>query len=134
MKNNQFAQLPSISFVLFVAFALFFAPVLVMADLMIDGRAIKEVYNQDLAYGSTGTEVQQLQHFLNTHKYPVALKGPGSKGNETQFYGPATRAAVLRMQKDNAKVILGSSNLALATGVFDPATRKFVNILISVGL
>jgi hypothetical protein len=111
-----------------------FVGVSVKADMVIDGRSIKEVYNQDLKYGSTGAEVQQLQHFLNTHKYPVAISGPGSKGHETSFYGPATTAAVLRMQKENAKVILGSTDVALATGSFDLATRKFVNILLSVGL
>jgi hypothetical protein len=47
---------------------------------------------------ATGKEVMLLQHYLNTHGFPVAVSGVGSLGKETQYFGLATRAAVMKFQ------------------------------------
>lgn len=47
------------------------------------------------------SEVKALQKFLNAKGFIVAEVGPGSKGNETDVFGPKTRAAVIRFQEAN---------------------------------
>jgi hypothetical protein len=62
------------------------------------GRA---AFLRDLMYGAEGDDVQELQRFLNEHGFVVSTTGPGSVGNETRYFGPATRAAVKRYQEAN---------------------------------
>lgn len=45
-----------------------------------------------------GDDVKELQVYLNTHEYPVALNGLGSKGFETNKFGPLTKKAVIKFQ------------------------------------
>ena len=72
------------------------------------------------------TDIKKLQVFLNSTGYTIAPKGPGSYGLETNKFGPATKNALLRFQK--AVGIKG------ANGVFGPATRAYVNMILkSVG-
>jgi predicted outer membrane repeat protein len=54
-----------------------------------------------LKLGMTDPEVKLLQIYLNTHNYPVSLTGPGSLNNETNYFGPKTKAAVILFQKAN---------------------------------
>jgi hypothetical protein len=54
-----------------------------------------------LKQGNRGPEVKILQEFLNNNGFQVASTGPGSKGKETETFGPATDAAVKRWQKAN---------------------------------
>ena len=53
---------------------------------------------RDLYFGKSGEDVRALQQFLNRNGYIVASAGPGSPGQETAYFGPATRAAVIRYQ------------------------------------
>jgi hypothetical protein len=54
-----------------------------------------------LRQGSRGREVRILQVFLNNNGFRIATSGPGSPGNETEIFGPATHNAVIRWQKAN---------------------------------
>jgi len=54
-----------------------------------------------LKLGSKSPEVKILQEYLNSTKFPVATSGPGSKGKETENFGPATDAAVKKWQRAN---------------------------------
>ncbi|MDB5258910.1 MAG: hypothetical protein JWO73_118 [Candidatus Taylorbacteria bacterium] len=76
-----------------------------------------QAFARPLAYGKTGSDVKQLQQYLNAKGYALAASGPGSVGNETNFFGPRTQAALLKFQKAN-----GIS----ATGYFGPVTKAFV--------
>jgi peptidoglycan hydrolase-like protein with peptidoglycan-binding domain len=69
--------------------------------------------------GSTGSDIKQLQIFLNTHSYTVSITGAGSPNHETTFFGSATKAALIKFQKDN--------NILPATGDFGPRTRALIN-------
>lgn len=77
------------------------------------------VFKSNLTVGSLGSEVKALQQFLNSHGYPVAASGPGSPGNETAWFGPATKAALAKYQK--------AKGITPAAGYFGPLTRASVN-------
>ncbi len=77
-------------------------------------------FTRNLALNQTGTDVKALQQFLNAHGFTVAAKGAGSSGSETDFFGRATYAALVRFQK--------SVGLP-ATGWFGPMTRTKVNAI-----
>jgi len=83
------------------------------------------IFSKNLKQGATGIDVKELQKYLNINGYTVAKFGPGSKGNETNNFGPATRAAVLKFQKANK---LG------ADGIFGEKTRNFINESIALSV
>lgn len=70
---------------------------------------------RNLSFGLTGEDVRALQVFLNAHGFQVAASGAGSAGSETAYFGPATRAAVIRYQAAHA--------IAPAVGYVGPLTR-----------
>ncbi|MCU0660124.1 MAG: peptidoglycan-binding protein [Candidatus Pacebacteria bacterium] len=81
-------------------------------------------WTRDLKEGDTGEDVRELQIFLNTNIEPsggsdkttiVAIKGAGSKGNETTYFGTATTAA-LRIFQEKFEIE--------STGIADERTRK----------
>ena len=53
---------------------------------------------RNLYRGTRGEDVRLLQKLLNRNGFAVAASGPGSIGNETTYFGPATLAAVIRFQ------------------------------------
>lgn len=75
-------------------------------------------FTRDLEFGMKGEDVRALQVFLNSNGFPVAQSGDGSKGLETNYFGPATRAAVSALQK--------AHNIAPTAGYFGPKTRAVV--------
>lgn len=81
----------------------------------------------DLSVGSEGPEVLRLQQYLNTYGFTVADTGPGSVGNETDYFGVYTKAAVAALQNAHKETILVPLGLQAGTGNFYAATRAFVN-------
>ena len=85
-------------------------------------------FTKTLKIGMTDPEVLALQQYLNKNGFPVALKGVGSKGNETNYFGKLTQLAVVKFQEANQASILGSSAQSnKGTGFFGPATLTFLN-------
>jgi hypothetical protein len=88
-------------------------------------------WSRDLNVGSEGADVMKLQEFLNS--YPdlrVAMAGSvGSAGMETMYYGPATAAAVSKMQVMFRAEILTPADLVNPTGYFGPSSRTKANAL-----
>jgi hypothetical protein len=78
-------------------------------------------FKRNLTVGSRGSDVVALQHYLNTHGFPVvATPGDaGSLGNETQYFGSYTQEALAKFQM--------SAHIAPAAGYFGPITRAYVN-------
>lgn len=72
------------------------------------------VFTRDLELNDTGEDILRLQQFLNTHGFPVAPAGPGSPGDETNYFGLNTYRALIKFQN--------SDNLP-TTGFFGPLTR-----------
>jgi peptidoglycan hydrolase-like protein with peptidoglycan-binding domain len=88
------------------------------------------IFTTTLKQGMTSPSVKYLQIFLNDNGYIVSLTGPGSKGNESTYFGPATAKALTKYQEYYAKDILTPSGLMKGTGYFGPSTMKKVNIMI----
>ena len=66
--------------------------------------------------------MKALQQFLNAQGFTIAKTGPGSLGQETSLFGPATKAALIKFQEYYAADILYPNSLTRGTGVLDPAT------------
>lgn len=81
------------------------------------------VFTRNLTVGSTGEDVHELQRFLNSRGFVVALSGPGSSGNESSYFGRLTKAALIKFQDFYGSEILAPIGLTKGTGFFGPATR-----------
>lgn len=87
-------------------------------------------FSRELSLNSRGTDVRNLQRALNAQGFPVATTGTGSPGKESDVFGPATKAAVIRFQEAHATLILKPAGLTKGTGVFGKATIKVLNSMI----
>jgi peptidoglycan hydrolase-like protein with peptidoglycan-binding domain len=87
-------------------------------------------WTRDLKTGVTGADVMKLQQFLNSNADTrVSASGAGSVGMETEYFGPATAAAVSKFQVMHRADILTPSGLVNPTGFFGPSTRAKANSL-----
>jgi len=77
------------------------------------------LFNRNLKLGMSGPDVKELQKYLNSQGFKVSLKGAGSLGKETTFFGRATQAALIKFQK--------AKKISPAVGYFGPVTRKVIN-------
>jgi len=73
---------------------------------------------RDLKFGMIGTDVKELQKYLNNNGSPLAQTGFGSRSNETNYFGFLTKQALTNFQVRNK---------LNATGIFDSATRDFLS-------
>ncbi|HEY4499600.1 MAG TPA: peptidoglycan-binding protein [Candidatus Paceibacterota bacterium] len=69
----------------------------------------------NLTVGSKGAAVMDLQKFLNSNGYQIAASGAGSPGNETEYFGSLTKAALAKWQ--------AAMSISPASGFFGPITR-----------
>lgn len=83
------------------------------------------IFNKNLSFGMRYKDVLELQKFLNFYSSStqVALMGPGSPGNESLYFGPATMKAVTAFQK--------SQMIRPSSGFFGDKTRTAVNFITS---
>jgi hypothetical protein len=89
-------------------------------------------WTRDLNVGATGADVMKLQQFLNADlDTRVSASGAGSVGMETEYYGPATAAAVSKMQVKYRSEVLSPAGLVNPTGYFGPSTRAKANSVCS---
>ena len=78
----------------------------------------------DLYFGVIAEGVKNLQQFLNMHGFVLATTGAGSPGNETDFFGGETKAALIKFQK--------VYDIVPAVGYFGPKTRYLVDFILNL--
>jgi hypothetical protein len=86
-------------------------------------------FTQNLKLGASGGQVMWVQQFLNNHGFTVAATGAGSPGNETSYFGPATKAAVIAFQNAYASNILTPVGLTSGNGNWFAGTRAQANTI-----
>jgi hypothetical protein len=76
----------------------------------------------------SGNSVRLLQVALNnTPETQIAETGDGSPGNETEYFGKATLAAVIKYQEIHADEVLAPVGLSAGTGIVGARTRALLN-------
>lgn len=88
-------------------------------------------FTRDLTIGSRGDDVKALQQFLNSHGFQVSASGPGSSGNETTYFGRATKEALIQWQITNdvfpATGNFGSTSRATIVAMTDKPIESIVS-------
>ena len=96
------------------------------------GLAQFEQFDTSLSKGNSSSEVKKLQQFLNAVPgVQLAASGPGSPGNETNYYGSITAAAVTQFQEKYSETVLAPLNLSAGTGYWGPSSIEKANELIA---
>lgn len=83
-------------------------------------------FTSQLDLGARGENVKALQQFLNKAGFPVSATGAGSPGNETDFFGPATQAALQKYQASKG-IVSGGSATSTGFGRLGPKTLEAIN-------
>lgn len=84
-----------------------------------------------LRVGSRGTEVTRVQKFLNRDpSTKLASSGIGSSGNESAYFGPLMKAAVIKFQEKYAADILVPNGLTAGNGLWGVSTRAKATTLL----
>ena len=88
---------------------------------------IAKAFQKTLVAGVQSEDVRALQVYLNSHGFTVSTTGPGSKGNESNYFGAKTKAALKAFQEAYAKDILSPLGLSKGTGILGTKTREYIN-------
>ncbi|HQF44163.1 MAG TPA: hypothetical protein PK073_14730, partial [Ignavibacteriaceae bacterium] len=95
--------------------------------LAYQGIPVNFTFKNDLKYGMTSDEVKHLQIILKTEigspTYPEDVPATG-------WFGPITKAAVIKFQEKYKSEILTPWNLAAGTGLVGSTTRAKLNSLL----
>jgi hypothetical protein len=106
-----------------------------LAELL-GGAAIEGIpagfsFEKNLEIGDVLIDVKYLQIVLNSDPITkLAESGVGSPGNETNYFGPLTKSAVIKFQEKYADKILASWGLTSGTGYVGSTTRDKLNELL----
>ncbi len=80
---------------------------------------ISAQFSKDLKLGMRDPQVKLLQQYLNRKGFVITKTGVGSPGFESDYFGSATKAALIRFQVSN--------KISPPSGNFGPLTRGVAN-------
>jgi len=90
------------------------------------------IFSRNLRLGDKGLDVLELQKVLNSDpETKIVSFGPGSPGQETDFFGNLTRTAVLKFQQKYASEVLHPLGIFTPTGFVGERTRVKLSSLSS---
>jgi hypothetical protein len=97
----------------------------------IEGIPAGYKFTATLKSGQASSDVKYLQIVLNSDPDTrLAASGVGSLGNETNYFGSLTKAAVIKFQEKYSEDILASWGLTKGTGLVGSTTRAKLNELL----
>jgi LPXTG-site transpeptidase (sortase) family protein len=92
--------------------------------------ASSSIFTRTLRVGMSGEDVRELQKLLNTDtETRVASVGVGSAGNETDYFGFATKRALIKFQEKYYTEVLTPLGLTSGTGILGTKTREKMGAL-----
>ncbi|OHA88187.1 MAG: hypothetical protein A2741_01040 [Candidatus Zambryskibacteria bacterium RIFCSPHIGHO2_01_FULL_43_27] len=105
-------------------------PFVVLVYLSLISPVFSYTFLSNLKIGNEGNDVRELQIALNADNVTkIADTGPGSPGNETNYFGFLTYNAVLRFQEKYRGDILTPAGVNSPTGFVGALTRLKLNTL-----
>ncbi len=78
-----------------------------------------QTLDENAQLGTTSNTVLELQKFLNANNYSISMNGPGSKGQETNYFGKRTQQALIKFQE--------SQGLKTERAILGTETRSLIN-------
>jgi peptidoglycan hydrolase-like protein with peptidoglycan-binding domain len=109
--------------------------ILLFFSFLIPGTSFSQStfsFSSNLSLGAKGVDVLELQKALNMDtRTAVAFSGPGSLGEETDYFGALTRLAVIKFQEIYKNETLVPAQLSSGTGFVGIFTRTKLNNLLT---
>ncbi len=85
--------------------------------------SVSPVFTKVLKLGTSGADVKRLQQVLNSDPdTQIAESGVGSSGNETEYFGSATRKALQKFQ-EKYSIVSSGDEATTGYGALGPKTR-----------